>query len=132
MRNQHWQGNAEALSPAPGKERSRGRVSETFAVTTRMSKTNIAYLLAWIDLGCWGVCFWWMHRISVRQDRLLEDLHKQAAHIAELSTVEHDLIKEVHPNVAEIKERVEAVTDAVTDAVENKPLGTTHAQNRSA
>jgi hypothetical protein len=115
---------------APAKQRIDGSVSETFAGTAPMSKTDIAYLLAWIDLGCWGVCFWWMHCISVRQDRLLEDLHKQAAHIAQLSKVEHDLIKEVHPNVAEIKERVEAVTEAVNAAVENKPLGITDAQNR--
>ena len=28
----------------------------------------IVFTLTWIGLGCWGVCFWWMHRISSRQD----------------------------------------------------------------
>jgi hypothetical protein len=87
-----------------------------------MNKIDIGYLLAWLGTACWGVCFWWMHRISVRQDRMLDDLHKQGKRIEELSRVEHDLIKEVHPNVAEIKERVEAVNDAVAEVVEKSPL----------
>lgn len=66
--------------------------------------------------GCWGVCFYWMHTISRRQDKMLDDLHRQARRIEEFSRAEHELIKEVHPNVTEIKERVAEVADAV-DAV---------------
>ena len=38
-----------------------------------------------------------MHRISTRQDRLLAELHAQGKRIEELSKIEHDLIREVHP-----------------------------------
>ena len=63
--------------------------------------------LALIGTACWGVCFWWMHRISVRQDALMKEMHGQNQRIEKLSRAEHDMIKEVHPVVGEIKERVE-------------------------
>ena len=72
--------------------------------------------LAWIGLACWGVCFWWMHRISQRQDRMLQDLHEQTKRIGELSKVEHDLIKEVHPKVEQIRQDVGEVVEEVRDA----------------
>ena len=62
---------------------------------------------------CWIVCFWWMHRISSRQDALLEELHNMTKRIEKFSRVEHDLIREVHPQVNEIKEHVENVREAV-------------------
>ena len=71
--------------------------------------------LTWLGLACWIVCFWWMHRISSRQDALLEELHDMTARIERLSRAEHDLIQEVHPKVSEIKEHVENVAQAVTN-----------------
>jgi hypothetical protein len=40
-----------------------------------------------------------MHRISARQDALLEELR-------ELARTQHDILREVHPDVGEIKEHV--------------------------
>ena len=74
----------------------------------------IVLLLGWIGLGCWCVCFWWMHRISSRQDALLEELHEMATRIEKLSQAEHDLIRDVHPKVGEIKEHIEDVREAVS------------------
>ncbi len=74
----------------------------------------IVLLLGWIGLGCWCVCFWWMHRISSRQDTFLKELHEITTRIEQLSRAEHDLIREVHPQVGEIKEHVENVRDAVS------------------
>ena len=70
-------------------------------------------ILTWVGMGCWIVCFWWMHRLSARQEAMLKDLHEITGRIERLSEAEHELIKEVHPTVSEIKERVENVQDAV-------------------
>lgn len=69
--------------------------------------------LTWLGLACWGVCFWWMHRISSRQDALLKELHEMARRIEHFSKAEHELIQEVHPQVGEIKEHVKNVAEAV-------------------
>jgi predicted nucleic acid-binding Zn-ribbon protein len=69
--------------------------------------------LTWIGLACWMVCFWWMHRISSRQDTMLKELHEVTGRIEKLSKAEHDLIKDVHPQVNEIKEQIETVASAV-------------------
>jgi len=74
----------------------------------------IVFVLTWLGIGCWFVCFWWMHRISSRQDTMLEELHEMTKRIEKLSQVEHDLISEVHPQVGEIKEHVENVREAVS------------------
>jgi hypothetical protein len=74
----------------------------------------IVLLLTWVGIGCWCVCFWWMHRISSRQDALLEELHEMATRIEKLSQAEHDLIRDVHPKVGEIKEHVKDVREAVS------------------
>jgi hypothetical protein len=74
----------------------------------------IVFALTWIGLACWIVCFWWMHRISTRQDALLKELHEIASRIENLSKVEHDLIREVHPKVSEIKKKVENVEEALS------------------
>ena len=50
-----------------------------------------------------------MHRISKRQDALLLELRDQTRRIEELSKEEHDLIREVHPQVGEIKDAVQEV-----------------------
>jgi hypothetical protein len=75
----------------------------------------IILVLTWLGTMCWIVCFWWMHRISSRQDALLKELHQMTARIEQLSKTEHDLIREVHPQVSEIKEHVEHVAEKVTN-----------------
>jgi hypothetical protein len=55
-----------------------------------------------------------MHRISARQDTMLKELHGMTARIEKLSQVEHDLIRDVHPQVGEIKEEIENVAEAVS------------------
>ena len=75
-----------------------------------------AFVLAWIGTACWGVCFWWMHRLSSRQEMMLKELHAVMKRIEQLSKVEHDLIQQVHPAVGEIKESVKDVADAVSDS----------------
>jgi hypothetical protein len=69
--------------------------------------------VSWLGLACWGVCFWWMHRISSRQDSMLKELHEVTKRIERVSEAEHDLIREVHPQVGKIKESVETVAQAV-------------------
>ncbi len=55
-----------------------------------------------------------MHRISARQDALLKELHNITTRIEGLSKAEHDMIRDVHPKVREIKEHVENVAEAVS------------------
>jgi hypothetical protein len=55
-----------------------------------------------------------MHCISSRQDALLKELHEMTTRIEQLAEAEHELIREVHPQVGEIKEHVEDVRDAVS------------------
>ena len=74
----------------------------------------MAFVLGFIGTICWGVCFWWMHRISSRQDALLEELRGVIRRIEKLSQAEHDLIREVHPQVSEIKEHVQDVREVVS------------------
>ena len=75
---------------------------------------TIGLVLSGIGTLCWIVCFWWMHRISSRQDATLEELHEMTARIEKLSRAEHDLISDVHPQVSEIKEKVENVREVVS------------------
>ena len=74
----------------------------------------IAFVLSCVGMLCWIVCFWWMHRISSRQDAMLEELHQMTTRIEKLSQAEHDLISDVHPQVSEIKEQVENVREVVS------------------
>jgi hypothetical protein len=64
-----------------------------------MDQATIAYWLSWVGIGAWVVCFWWMHRISARQDALLTELR-------ELAQTQHDILREIHPDVGEMKEQV--------------------------
>lgn len=73
----------------------------------------IVFVLGWAGMACWAVCFWWMHRISSRQDSMLRELNEMARRIEKFSRAEHDLIKEVQPAVANIKERVDDVHGAI-------------------
>jgi hypothetical protein len=74
----------------------------------------MALVLSCVGTVCWAVCFWWMHRISSRQDMMLEELHEMTTRIEKLSQSEHDLISDVHPQVNEIKEHVQDVREAVS------------------
>jgi len=74
----------------------------------------MALVLGCIGMLCWIACFWWMHRISSRQDAMLEELHEMTTRIERLSQAEHDLISDVHPQVSEIKEHVENVREVVS------------------
>ena len=47
-----------------------------------MDKTGLAFWLTLIGTLCWLVCFWWMYRISVKQNSLLAQLHAQGNLIA--------------------------------------------------
>lgn len=80
-----------------------------------MDKTGLAFWLTLIGTLCWIVCFWWMHRISTKQNVLLDQLHAQGKRIEKLSKLEHDLIKEVHPQVSEIKEGMGTMVAAVKE-----------------
>jgi hypothetical protein len=58
------------------------------------------------------VCFWWMHRISSRQDALLTEFKQSAK-------VQHDILRKEHvvenqgEKIEEIAEQVTEVADAV-------------------
>jgi hypothetical protein len=69
----------------------------------------IAFWLTVFGSLCWPVCFWWMHRISTKQEATLKALMKQAKRIEQLSKAEHDLIKDVHPEIGEIRKGIEDV-----------------------
>lgn len=75
---------------------------------------TMGLVLSGIGTLCWIVCFWWMHRISSRQNATMEELHEMTARIEKLSRAEHDLITDVHPQVTEIKEKVENVKEVVS------------------
>ena len=64
-----------------------------------MDHATIGYVLTWVGTGAWVICFWWMHRISARQDALLMELR-------ELAKTQHAILREVHPDVGEIKQQV--------------------------
>ena len=70
---------------------------------------------------CWALCFWWMGRISAKQNRLMDQLREQGRRIEKLSKAEHDLIKEVHPKVGEIKEGMAEVIAAVKENTASQP-----------
>jgi hypothetical protein len=70
---------------------------------------------------CWGICFWWMHRLSTSQNALLAQLHEQGKRIEKLSKLEHDLIKDVHPQVNEIKDGLDEMIAVVKENSENRP-----------
>ena len=70
-----------------------------------MDRNLIAFWMTLVGTVCWGVCFWWMHRISATQSYLLKQLGEQGKRIEKLSKIEHDLIKEVHPQVGKGKSR---------------------------
>jgi hypothetical protein len=89
-----------------------------------MDKTALALWLTLLGTACWAVCFWWMYRISEKQNSLLASLTEQGKRIERLSKAEHDLIKEVHPKVGEIKESMVEVIAAVKEHTESNAAAT--------
>lgn len=83
-------------------------------MNTRFDVQMTALILAWVGTGCWVVCFWWMHRLSARQQAMLEELHEVTGRIEKLSKAEHDMLQEVHPTVEKIKQSVKDVAVAVS------------------
>jgi hypothetical protein len=88
----------------------------------RMDQRNAAFWMSIVGVACWGICFWWMGRISAKQNRLMDQLREQGRRIEKLSKVEHDLIKEVHPQVGEIKEGMDEMIAAVKENTANQTL----------
>jgi hypothetical protein len=88
-----------------------------------MDRNAIEFGLTLVGTVCWGACFWWMHRISAKQNYLLDRLREQGQRIEKLSRIEHDLIKEVHPQVGEIKEGMQDMIAAVKENTENTSAG---------
>lgn len=80
-----------------------------------MDKNNLGFWMTIVGTVCWGVCFWWMRLISQKQNILLEQLREQGKRIEKLSKIEHDLIKEVHPQVSEIKVGMEEIIAVVRE-----------------
>ena len=72
-----------------------------------------------INLACWLVCLIWMHHISSRQDAVLKAISEQGRRIEGLSKSEHDMIKEVHPVVGEINDKMDAMAEVVKETSDN-------------
>jgi hypothetical protein len=83
---------------------------------------TLAFVMTFVGTGCWGVCFVWMYRISAKQNSLLERITEQGKRIERFSKIEHDLIKEVHPKVGEIKEGMDEMIAAVKENTESNTL----------
>jgi iron-sulfur cluster repair protein YtfE (RIC family) len=79
-------------------------------------------LIAIVDIACWGVCFWWMHRISSRQNAVLKQLHEQGRRIERVSREEHEILREVHPKVEKIEKNLDQVAEDKTTVVRQKQL----------
>jgi hypothetical protein len=86
-----------------------------------MNRSNLSFWMTLTGTVCWGVCFWWMWRLSNKQNFLLDQLRDQGKRIEKLSRIEHDLIKEVHPQVNEIKEGMEEMIAAVKENAQDPP-----------
>ena len=67
----------------------------------------IGFWIAVADLFCWVVCFIWMHRISTRQNALLDELRQQGRRIEHVSNEEHRLVKDLHPVVGQMHHKIE-------------------------
>jgi uncharacterized protein YdeI (YjbR/CyaY-like superfamily) len=91
-----------------------------------MNENAFAFWMTFAGTGCWVVCFVWMYRISSsqnnlleKQKNLLEKLSEQGKRIERFSKIEHDLIKEVHPQVSDIKEGMQEMIAAVKENTES-------------
>ena len=95
-----------------------------------MDKNALAFWMTSLGTVCWAACFWWMHRISTKQNSLLDQLREQGRRIEKLSKIEHDLIQEVHPQVTEIKEGMEEIIAVVKENAEHNPPATSDKKRR--
>jgi hypothetical protein len=86
-----------------------------------MTRIDLSFWLTVAGTVCWGVCFWWMRRLSIKQNSLLDQLRDQGKRIEKLSRIEHDLLKEVYPQVNEIKEGMEEMIAVVKENAKNPP-----------
>lgn len=86
-----------------------------------MDRNAFAFWMTLAGTVCWGACFLWMHRISTKQNALLDQLREQGKRLEKLSRIEHDLMKEVHPQVSEIKEGMEEMIAVAKENAENNP-----------
>ena len=86
-----------------------------------MNETNLSFWMTVVGTVCWGICFGWMHRISAKQNRVMDQLREQGKRIEKLSKIEHDLIKEVHPQVVEIKAGMDEIIAVVKENAESHP-----------
>jgi hypothetical protein len=96
-----------------------------------MDIAKLSFLMALLGTACWAVCFWWMYRISKKQNSLLDRLGDQGKRIEKLSKIEHDLIKEVHPKVSDIKEGMDEMIAAVKENTESNNAAPTKAKKGS-
>lgn len=80
-----------------------------------MDLAHVEFWLTALGTLCWIGCFLWMGRISSKQNRLMDQIKEQGRRIEKLSKVEHDLIKEVHPQVGEIRDGMHGVIAAVKE-----------------
>jgi len=97
-----------------------------------MNQDTASFWLNVVGVGCWGVCFWWMKRISTEQNLLIGRLREQGKRIESLSKIEHDLIKEVHPQVGEIKEGLDEMIAAVKENSEEITAAVRESAERTA
>ena len=95
-----------------------------------MTRNSLSFWMTVAGTVCWGVCFWWMRRLSTKQNSLLDQLREQGKRIEKLSRLEHDLIKEVHPQVNEIKEGMEEMMAAVKENSNQEPSATRQPSSR--
>jgi len=89
-----------------------------------MNRSGLSFWMTVAGTVCWVVCFWWMRRLSVKQNFLLDQLRDQGKRIEKLSRIEHDLIKEVHPQVNEIKAGMEEMMAVVKENAIAPPSAT--------
>jgi hypothetical protein len=80
-----------------------------------VDKDLLSFLMTLGGSVCWVFCFWWMRRLSLKQNSLLDQLRDQGKRIEKLSRIEHDLIKEVHPQVNEIKQGMDEMKAAARE-----------------
>jgi hypothetical protein len=86
-----------------------------------ISRSILSFWMTVAGTVCWVACFWWMRRLSIKQNFLLDQLREQGKRIENLSKIEHDLIKEVHPQVNEIKEGMEEMIAVVKENANSTP-----------
>jgi hypothetical protein len=86
-----------------------------------MNRDLMLFWLTVVGVICWPICFLWMYRLSSRQNALLKEIQEQGKRIEQFSRVEHDLIREVHPQDGEIKGELREMAEAVKELPNTMP-----------